>query len=277
MNSLSRRLPLIFSSALIFIFFTLCVSFGLQKGGNLLSIAERAALTMVYPLQKGIDLGFSGCGKLFDGYINLVGIKARNQQLEKELARARYRLAELAEIKHENLRLHKLLQLKQRDSLLEQGLAAHVIGRQTDNLSHILIIDRGSRQGLKLNNPVFTPEGLVGRIVTCAPLSAKVLLLLDQNSACDVIVQRNRVRGILQGAGKLCRLAHLQNSADVKIGDLLITSGLDNIFPKGMTVGTVISANRNENDLSQEIIVKPEFDLDTIEEVYIVPSSSPAE
>ncbi|MBN2705040.1 MAG: rod shape-determining protein MreC [Deltaproteobacteria bacterium] len=277
MNSLSRRLPLLLSSALIFIFFTLCVSFGLQKGGNLLSIVERAALTMVYPLQKGIDLGFSSCGKLFDDYINLVGIKARNKQLEEDLAKARYRLAELAEIERENLRLHKLLLLKQRDSLLEQGLAAHVIGRQTDNFSHILIIDRGSRQGLNLNNPVFTPEGLVGRIVACAPLSAKVLLLLDQNSACDVIVQRNRVRGILQGAGHLCRLAHLQNSADVKIGDLLMTSGLDNIFPKGMTVGTVISTNRNENDLSQEIIVKPEFDLDAIEEVYIVPSSSPAE
>jgi rod shape-determining protein MreC len=97
--------------------------------------------------------------------------------------------------------------------------------------------------------------------------------LTDQNSACDVIIQRNRIRGTLQGTGDpLCRLAYLQRTVNVKVGDRLITSGLDNIFPKGITVGTVVSATRDRNGLSQLIEVKPEFDLDTIEDVYILPA-----
>ena len=180
-----------------------------------------------------------------------------------------HRLAQLEEARLENLRLHKLLNFKKQHDTLAQGIAAHVIGRQTDSLSHILIVDCGSNHNLKVNNPVFTPGGVVGRIIACGPQSAKVLLLVDQNSACDVLIQRNRIRGTLQGTGgDLCRLAYLQRTADVKVGDQLITSGLDNIFPKGITVGTVVTTARNHNGLSQQIKVKPEFDFNTIEEVF---------
>jgi rod shape-determining protein MreC len=228
---------------------------------------------MTYPIQKGIDLTFSTSSKLFENYINLVGVKERNHQLEKNLNFMKHRLTQFEETCSENLRLHKLLNFKKQHDTLAQGIAAHVIGRQTDNLSHILIIDCGSNQNLKVNNPVFTPGGGIGRIIACGPQSAKVLLLVDQNSACDVIIQRNRIHGTLQGTGnKLCQLAYLQRTADVKIGDRLITSGLDNIFPKGITVGTVVSTTQNHNRLSQTINVKPEFDLNTIEEVYIIPS-----
>ena len=274
MTAFSRRLPWLFSLALIFTFFTLCISFGLQKGGTLISIAERAALTMTYPIQKCIDLTFSTGSRIFDSYINLVGTKERNKQLRKDLAVTEHRLAQLEEARLENLRLHQLLNFKKQNDTLTQGIAAHVIGRQTDNLSHILIIDCGSNQNLKVNNPVFTPGGVIGRIIACGPRSAKVLLLVDQNSACDVIIQRNRIRGTLQGTGnKFCQLAYLQRTADVKIGDRLITSGLDNIFPKGITVGTVVTTTQSHNGLSQTINVKPEFDLNTIEEVYVIPSS----
>ncbi|MCD6430589.1 MAG: rod shape-determining protein MreC [Deltaproteobacteria bacterium] len=273
MTAFSRRLPWLLSLALVFTFFTLCISFGLQKGGSLLNIAERATLAMTYPIQKGIDLTFSTGGKLFDSYIKLVGVKERNHQLEKDLALIKNRLAQLEETHFENLRLHKLLNFKKQHDTLTQGIAAHVIGRQTDNLSHILIIDCGSNQNLKVNNPVFTTGGVIGRIIACGPRSAKVLLLVDQNSACDVIIQRNRIRGTLQGTGnKFCQLAYLQRTADVKVGDRLITSGLDNIFPKGITVGTVVTTTQCHNGLSQTINVKPEFDLNTIEEVYVIPS-----
>ncbi len=273
MTAFSRRLPWLFSLALIFTFLTLCVSFGLQKGGSLLSIAERAALTMTYPVQKGIDLAFATTSKFFDNYINLIGVKEKNLRLKKDLDLMEYRLALLEEAGLENLRLHKLLNFKEQHEILAQGIAAHVIGHQTDSLSHILIIDCGANQNLKVNNPVFTPGGVIGRIIACGAQSAKVLLLVDQNSACDVIIQRNRIRGTLQGTGgDFCRLAYLQRTADVKVGDRLITSGLDNIFPKGITVGTVVAAARDHNGLSQQIKVKLTFDLNTIEEVFIIPS-----
>ncbi len=273
MTAFSRRLPWLLSLALIFTFFTLCISFGLQRGGSLISIAEKAALTMTYPIQKCIDLTFSTGSRAFDSYINLVGTKEINTQLKKDLAIAESRLAQLEEARLENLRLHKLLNFKKQHDTLAQGISAHVIGRQTDSLSHILIIDCGSNQDLEVNNPVFTPGGVIGRIIACGPQSAKVLLLVDQNSACDVIIQRNRIRGTLQGTGgELCELAYLQRTADVKVGDQLITSGLDNIFPKGITVGTIVTTTQSHNGLSQTINVKPEFDLNTIEEVFIIPS-----
>ncbi|MEA3348531.1 MAG: rod shape-determining protein MreC [Pseudomonadota bacterium] len=273
MTTFSRRLPWLLSLALVFLFFTLCISFGLQKGGSLISIAERAALTMTYPIQKGIDLVFTSSAKLFDNYINLIGVKEKNYQLGKDLAHMEHRLAGLEEARLENLRLHKLLNFKKQHDILAQGIAAHVIGRQTDSLSHILIIDCGSRQSLEINNPVFTFDGVIGRIIACGLQSAKVLLLVDQSSACDVVIQRNRLRGTLQGTGDdFCRLAYLQRTADVKVGDLLVTSGLDNIFPKGLTVGTVVASTGNHNGFSQLIKVKPTFDIDTIEEVYIIPS-----
>ena len=86
MTAFSRRLPGLLSLALVFIFFTLCISFGLQKGGSLLSIAERAALAMTYPVQKGIDLTFAAGGKIFDSYINLIAVKEQNHLLKKDLA-----------------------------------------------------------------------------------------------------------------------------------------------------------------------------------------------
>ncbi|MCD6292975.1 MAG: rod shape-determining protein MreC [Deltaproteobacteria bacterium] len=274
MTAISRRLPWLFSLALIFTFLTLCVSFGLQKGGSLLSIAERAALTMTYPVQKGIDLAFSTTGKVFDNYINLIAVKTQNQQLKKELGLLEHRLAALEEAGLENQRLHKLLDFKGQHDILAHGIAAHVIGHQTDSFSHILIIDCGTNQNLKINNPVFTPGGVIGRVIACGTQSAKVLLLIDQNSACDVIIQRNRIRGTLQGTGSdLCRLAYLQRTADVKVGDRLITSGLDNIFPKGITVGSVVEATIDHNGLSQQIKVKLTFNLNTVEEVFIIPSS----
>ncbi|MEA3333644.1 MAG: rod shape-determining protein MreC, partial [Pseudomonadota bacterium] len=175
MTALSRRLPWLFSLALIFTFLTLCVSFGLKKGGSLLSIAERAALTMTYPVQKGIDLAFTTTNKLFDSYINLVGVKEKNRQLKKNINLMKYRLAALKEAKLENLRLHELLKFKEQHEILDQGIAAHVIGRQTDSLSHILIIDCGTNRNLKINNPVFTTGGVIGRIIACGAQSAKVL------------------------------------------------------------------------------------------------------
>lgn len=273
MTAFSRRLPWLLSLALIFLFFTLCVSFGLQRGGSLVSIAERAALTMTYPIQKGIDLVFTTSSKFFDNYINLMGVKEKNYRLSRDLDLMKHNLAQLEEARLENLRLHKLLNFKKQHDILTQGIAAHVIGRQTDSLSRILIIDCGSGQNLEINNPVFTYDGVIGRIIACGPQSAKVLLLVDQSSACDVLIQRNRIRGTLQGTGNdFCQLAYLQQTADVKVGDLLITSGLDNIFPKGLTVGTVVASTKNHNGLSQMIKVKPRFDLNTIEEVYIIPS-----
>jgi rod shape-determining protein MreC len=273
MPVLSRRMPWLLSLALIFIFLTLCVNFGLRSGGSLFSIAERSALAMTYPIQKGIDIVFTTGSNFFDSYINLVGAKERNRKLKHDNDLLKYRLAQLQETQIENERLHKLLNFKKQHDSLKQGIAAHVIGRQTSPLSHILIVDCGANQKLSLNNPVFTLGGVVGRVISCGPQSAKVLLLIDRNSACDAIIQRNRIHGILQGTGtNLCRLAYLQRTADVKVGDKLITSGLDGIFPKGIIVGTVITAAEDRNGLSQQIQVQPMFDPDTIEEVYIIPA-----
>ncbi len=271
---LSRRLPWLLSLALIFIFLTLCVNYGLRSGGSIFAIAERSALTMTYPVQKSIDFIFTSSNNFFDNYIKLVGVKKLNRQLKADNDLLRFQLEQMQETRIENRRLHRLLNFKKQHDILARGVAARIIGRQTSPLSHVLIIDCGTRQNLSINNPAFTLGGVVGRIIACGPQSAKILLLIDRNSACDVMIQRNRVRGVLQGTGtNLCSLAYLQRTADVKVGDKLITSGLDRIFPKGITVGTVITVTDDSEGLSKKIQVQPEFDPDTIEEVYVIPTT----
>ena len=274
MPVLSRRLPWLLSLALIFVFLTLCVNYGLRSGGRLFAIAERSALTMTYPIQKGIDFVFTSSSNFFNNYIKLVGTKEMNYKLKADNDLLRFQLEQLQETRIENRRLHQLLNFKKQHNILEQGIAAHIIGRQTSPLSHVLIIDCGTNQNLDINNPAFTLGGVVGRIIACGSQSAKILLLIDRNSACDVIIQRNRVHGVLQGTGtNLCNLAYLQRTADVKVGDKLITSGLDSIFPKGITVGTVITVADESDGLSKKIQVQLEFDPDTIEEIYVIPTT----
>ena len=176
----------------------------------------------------------------------------------------------LFEIEEENKRLRKLLNLKEHS--IYKGLVSSVIAREPGNWFQALLLDRGERSGVKKNSIVITPEGLVGRVIKVNKSSSQVLLITDPGSEIGVLVQRSRIQGVIQGKGRYLILKYLPLEADVREGDLIITSGLEGrLFPKGLTVGRIKKIEPpHSQDLFLNIIVIPEVNLSSLEELLLL-------
>src|SRR6185295_1055291 len=145
-----------------------------------------------------------------------------------------------------------------------------VIGRDATRLSRTILIGRGETDGVVRGAAVLAPQGVVGHVFQTSPHSARVLLVSDHNSGVDALVQRTRARGIVQGtvdAG--CVLKYVKRTEDVQVGDTLVTSGLDGIFPKGLPVGRVTAIDKRGQGLFQSAEVAPRVDVDQLEEVLV--------
>lgn len=177
----------------------------------------------------------------------------------------------LLEIEEENKRLRELLDLKEHS--FYKGLASSVIAREPGNWFQALLLDRGGKLGVRENSIVITSQGLVGRIIKVNKNSSQVLLITDPGSEIGALVQRSRVQGVIQGKGRYLILKYLPLEADVREGDLVITSGLESgLFPKGLTIGRIkkIESPHPQN-LFLGIVITPEVNLSSLEEVLILP------
>lgn len=202
-------------------------------------------------------------------YLDLIDIKKANRQLLKENAELRAQLGSMTELKLENERFSDLLKFKQKSNM--KLLAAKVVARDLVPDHSTIMINRGSSHGVKRNMAAITVGGAVGYVIQPQLHTSQILLLTDRYASIDSIVQRSRARGIIEGKGKdLCRLGYLQRGDDVKVGDLVVTSGLDNIFPKGFPIGSVSAAQPSRFGMSQEVTVNPSINPFTLEEVFIV-------
>jgi len=134
-----------------------------------------------------------------------------------------------------------------------------------------IIIDKGEKDGLRINMPVVNSEGAVGRVVSVSSNYAQVLLITDQNSAVDGLVQRSRGRGMVKGMGSgECYFDYVIKTCDIKEGDTIVTSGLGRIFPKGLYLGKVKKIDDSPNKLFKDVRVTPAVDFSKLEEVLIV-------
>ena len=204
-----------------------------------------------------------------DLYLNLINIKKENRILKQKLAEFQAQQGANTELKLENERLNRLLDFRQKSNM--SLLAAHIIGRDLLTDYDSITIDRGSSNGVKKGMGVIAINGIVGYAIEVAPHTSKILLITDRNAVVDAIVQRSRSRGILQGLTKdTCQLTLLKRSDDVKMGDMIITSGIDNYFPKGFPIGTVTAVNRDEYGLGQNVTVQPIVDAVNLEEVFVI-------
>lgn len=202
-------------------------------------------------------------------YLNLIDVKTRNRQLEDDNAQLRAKLGKMTELSLENERLNKLLSFKQKTKM--ELLAAKVIGRDLIQDHNALTINRGSKHGIKKGFAAITVSGVVGYVVKSDILTSQILLLTDRYIAIDSIVQRSRARGVLQGNSKSASLLkYLHRGDDVKEGDLVVTSGLDNIFPKGFPIGTVREIQKSQYGVSQGVMVEPTVNSTNLEELFIV-------
>lgn len=221
-------------------------------------------------LIQGAYHGFSsGVRGTTSMYLDLIDVKVRNRELEVEIAKLRAELGSVTELKLENQRLNQLLGFKQASSL--SLLAAKIVGKDLLPDHYTLTIDRGTDHGVQKNMAVITTGGVVGYIFRAESQSSQILLMTDRYAAIDAIVQRSRARGIVEGLNReSARLSHLKRSDDVQVGDLIVTSGLLRIFPKGFPVGVVTDVERSQYGLSQKVEIKPAVDLTNLEEVFVV-------
>ena len=202
-------------------------------------------------------------------YLNLIDIKKENLKLQKEVIKMDTLKTKLTEIQIENERLEQLLNFK--NKIQQQSLAARVIAHDLLFGTHSTIrVNRGTQDGVEINQSAITPLGAVGVVFHAEKTFSDILVLTDNFSTIDAMVQRSRVRGIIVGKRSSCTMQYLERTDDVQNGDLIITTGLDNIFPKGIPIGHVTRVQKRSHDISQQVEVEPLINPHNLEEVLII-------
>ncbi len=221
-----------------------------------------------------IEKMFVSTGHFFrngwNNYADLRGVRKQNRELQDEVARLQMEQVRLKQDAEQARRLQALLEFRQR--FISRTVAAQVIGTSGTEQSRVIIIDKGSHDGIKADMAVITPDGIVGKVKDVFPLSAQVLLINDHDSGAGVILEGSRLQGIVKGTsqGEL-QINDIMADEKIEAGDRVITSGGDRIYPKGFAVGTVINATADrENDPFLIIKIKPAADLRRLEEVMVV-------
>jgi rod shape-determining protein MreC len=197
-------------------------------------------------------------------------LRQENARLAAEVARLRQENAQLRGAAQESAQLRALLAFKREHTY--RSVSARVIGRDPSHWFSTVLVDRGAADGVQRNDPVVTSDGLVGHVIETGGTWARVLLILDPRSAVGVAVERSREAGVTQGQGTaVVRVKYLSRDADVQPGDQVISSGLGQIYPRGLPVGTVTRVNRPTGQtLFQEALVKPAAGLNHLEDVLIL-------
>jgi len=233
------------------------------------ALIERPLATVLSSVQRALGVGLARVQGVWTGYIALVGLREENQRLRSELDRIVQEGAALHEVAEENTRLRALLDFQPTPTL--HSRAARVIGRDPSRWYQSIVIDRGRDSGAAPDLGVHVPSGIVGTVMKVFPSTSVVLLISDRRSAVPVVVQRTREQGIVEGTvGNRLRLKYLPPSSDIRTGDLILTSGLTDPFPKGLTVGMVSVVARRDADLYPDVEVIPAVDLSHLEEVLVI-------
>ncbi len=260
------RLPLLIAAVLLLVFSLFSLSL---KRSPALNKVEGLMVSLTAPGLQGLHYVGRILSRLWQDYFYLVGVQQENAAFKNKFKEFTEKEVRYQEAQQALTRLEALLDLKRQVPFPIIG--ARVIAYDPSLWSRCAILDQGKTQGVKTGLPVLAPGGLVGRVVETYPHYSKVMLIVDRNSGADAMVQRTRVRGILQGkGGNRCSLEYVPKSADVQVGDLVLASGLGGIYPKGLAFGKVTQADKKKPGVFQEIEVTPAVDLSALEEVLVV-------
>jgi rod shape-determining protein MreC len=203
-------------------------------------------------------------------YADLRGVRKQNRELQDQIERLQMEQVRLRQDADQARRLQALLDFKEK--FISKTVAAQVIGTSGTEQSRLITIDKGSNEHIKIDMPVITPDGIVGKVKEVFPLSSQVLLINDHDSGAGVILESSRLQGIIKGTplGEL-QINDIMSDEKVEPGERVVTSGGDRIYPKGYAVGTVISSTPDrENDPFLAIKIKPAADLSRLEEVLVI-------
>lgn len=201
-------------------------------------------------------------------YLNLINIKKENLELKSLNRELQSRLETFEEAQNEISRLNQLLDFRSKSKM--QLVAARIMSKDLVSDHKTLAINKGTEHGLVSGQAVITVGGAVGYVFKPQPTTSQILLITDRYSAIDGLVARSRARGIVEGTVSGSAFQYVEKSEDIRPGDLVVTSGLDNIFPKGFPIATVEKVEDLANAVSLKVELKPVVDPDKIEEVFVI-------
>lgn len=259
------------------------------KTGRGVSVLSSVVFGSFAEIQRGASGAVGGVQHAWQDYFALQQVRQQNESLQGEVARLRIALQQEQNEASQSRSLQDLLGLKQQLGNVTTG--ARVIGGSASPEFRTITIDKGTQDGLQKDMAVIAPTGVVGRIVEPSARSSRVQLLIDNDAAAAALVERTRVQGLVVGRGRDgLRLDYVTSSADIKVGDRVITSGIEGIFPtpksidgrypKGFVIGQIESLEKRGGQY-EKIVVRPAVDYSSLEMVLVVlerpaPATPPA-
>jgi rod shape-determining protein MreC len=224
-------------------------------------------------VQRGTMTSVDSVRSVWSGYVALRDAQAENEKLKRELQTLQVRLQEERAQAQRAENFRQLLELRERAGV--DTVASEVIAGPASPDFRDLTIDKGSVDGVVRDMAVISPAGVIGRVILSSPRAARVQMLIDLNAAAGAMIERTRAQGLVVGQGTSLRMDYVPATADVKQGDLVVTSGIDKVYPKGFVIGTIDSIARGTGSFHQ-ITVRPAVDFARLEEVLVVTTPPPA-
>ncbi|MGE3401030.1 MAG: rod shape-determining protein MreC [Vicinamibacterales bacterium] len=231
-------------------------------------VLEAVTFGVFAEVQRGATAMIAGIHDTWVNYFALQQVRGENERLRDEVARLRIELQREQALASQSRTLQDLLELKG-SSALSTTAAAVIAGSASPDFRTVTI-DKGANEGLRPDLAVIAPAGVVGRVITPSALAAKVQLLIDRNAAVGALDERSRAQGVVVGTGETrLRMEYVPGTADVQVGDAIVTSGIDGIYPKGFVIGQIESLERGSGEFTA-IVIRPAVDFSTLESVLVV-------
>jgi len=226
------------------------------------------SVNMLAPFERLLIYSGQGVRSIWTGYIDLRDVRRENERLRAETAQMRLDREREMEDARQAHRIQALLQFK--ENWIDKTVAAQVIGTSGTETSRLIYLDKGASAGIKPDMPVITPDGVVGKVLNVYGETAQVLLINDPTSGVGAMLVNSRLQGIVKGtATGEVQLNYIMSDESVQVGDPLVTSGGDRVFPKGLPIGKVARVTQGRN-LFWDIRMKPAADLNRLEEVLVI-------
>lgn len=266
--AVDRRPTLIFVVVLAALFLVMSASQKTRVLGETRTILERMVMTVFSPIPKAVNWSGQQISDAYHGYVDMRRSVDENLELQRQVSQLTAERLRLVESHNEANRLRSLLSYSEQFPM--QTILGEVIMTNHDGRFRSIVVDRGSDHGVTVNDAVLSSAGLVGRVVLTTNDLAKIQLVVDTNSAVGAIVDRSRRQGVIRGdGGGGLEMRFIPSLTDIAPGDLIITGGIDGIYPRGIPIGTVVKVEEGK-DLFKSVIARPSVDLTTLEEVIIL-------
>ena len=233
---------------------------------------EEAIFGSMAEVQRVATGGIGEARGLWQNYVNLRQISRDNDNLKQRLSQLEVALQRERALAGQTRVLQQMLDLKAETPFATTP--AMVIASGASPEFRTMTLDKGSSQGLATDMAVIAPSGIVGRVILPTPRAAKVQLIIDRNAAAAGLVERTRAQGVVVGTGSdRMRFDFLPGAADIKVGDRVVTSGMDGIYPKGFVIGQIESIERSAGEFSN-VLIRPSVNLSALETVLVVTSAT---